>query len=98
LHAKEILLQFLKFENLILLLQIINNNIEFQVTTERNIVDLKTAQYALRNQGKQPLVSGGILLPIERINQINFEESNGIPKQELIWGRLPEFCPEALQS
>lgn len=42
--AKEILLQFLKFHNLILLMQITNNNLEFQVTTERNIIDLKTAQ------------------------------------------------------
>ena len=49
LHAKEILLQFVKFENLILLLQIINNNIEFWITTERNIIDIKTAVYAMKH-------------------------------------------------
>ena len=60
-HAKEILLQFLKFENLILLMQIANNNLEFQVTTERNIVDLKIA---LNPDHK--LSAGSILLPLEK--------------------------------
>ena len=82
LYAKEILLQFLKFENLILLMQVANNNLEFLVTTEKNIVDYKNAKKNI----------GSILLPIERVLFKSPEE-----QEELILGRLPEFSLESLQ-
>lgn len=88
-QAKEILLQFFKFDNLVLLMQIANNNIDFQISSERNIVDFKTALQALG--ATFPQMNGSILLPFERT------ESTIEPTDELILGRLPEFCPDAFQ-
>lgn len=41
-QSKELILQFFKFENLVLLMQIANSSLDFKICRERNIVDLKT--------------------------------------------------------
>ena len=66
-EAKEILLQFFKFDNLILLMQVANHNMDFKITTERNIIDLKTTISAIIS-GQKP--QGSILIPYEQ-NQEN---------------------------
>ena len=88
-EAKEILLQFFKFDNLILLMQVANHNMDFKITTERNIIDLKTTISAIIS-GQKP--QGSILIPYEQNQEnLNFQQQS----EDLIMGRLPEFCPEA---
>ena len=48
-HANEILMQFLKFENMILLLQMINNYFEFKITKDKNIIDMVVAKKIANN-------------------------------------------------
>lgn len=62
-EAKEILLQFLRFEELILLMQIANNSIDFKITTEQNIVDLRTTIDAII---KKENPQRSILIPHEQ--------------------------------
>jgi hypothetical protein len=50
-------MQFLKFENMILLLQIINNFFEFNVTKDRNIIDFIAAKKALESNQRYPSTS-----------------------------------------
>jgi hypothetical protein len=52
------------------------------VTTQRNIIDLKSAQ-------KLDLANGSILLPLEKVMNVEAEDLSNL-------GRLPEFCPEAM--
>jgi WD40 repeat protein len=88
-QAKEILLQFFKFENLVLLMQVANSSIDFRICTERNIVDLKTVMGKI---GQLDAADGSILLPFEQV-----EARQTRVQEDLILGRLPEFCPEAFQ-
>ena len=50
-HAREVLDQFLKFENMSLLMYLINQYFDFHITRQRNIIDLLQAEKAL-NKGK----------------------------------------------
>jgi hypothetical protein len=63
-------------------MQVANNNLEFLVTTERNIIDYKNAEKNV----------GSILVPIERFLFKSPEEH-----EDLTLGRLPEFSLESLQ-
>ena len=65
-------------------MQIANNNIEFKIGTQKNIVELKTELQGLEGKLSQ---LGGQLVPIEK--------GDGPVIDELLQGRLPEFCPEA---
>ena len=85
-------MQFLKFENMILLLQIINNFFEFNVTKDRNIIDFIATKKALESNQRFPSMTSFQLTPINKIAQTSIEE-----QVDLIMGRLPIFCPEASQ-
>ena len=50
-HARELLFQFLKFENMILLMNLLNQHFTFEVARERTIIDLLAAKRALQ-EGK----------------------------------------------
>lgn len=66
-QAKEILLQFFKFENLVLLMQIANSSIDFKISTEKNIIDLKTTLNQIKKQGDSKyIVTESILVPFEQ--------------------------------
>ena len=110
-HANEILMQFLKFENIILLLQMINNYFEFKISKEKNIIDLVIAtKLAKHKQCKYPKLESTILIPFDQSAQKGDDDENQQDKSkiqkaeaggnevqdELVLGRLAEFCPEAI--
>lgn len=69
-HANEILMQFLKFENMILLLQMINNYFEFKITKEKNIIDLIVAsKLAQDTQCKYPKLESTVLVAQDRTSK-----------------------------
>lgn len=95
-HANEILMQFLKFENMILLLQMINNYFEFKITKEKNIIDLVIAKKLAKDTDcKYPKLEASVLVPLDKPSPKDEEELLE-EQEELILGRLPEFCPEAI--
>ena len=66
-HANEILMQFLKFENMILLLHMINNYFEFKITKEKNIIDLVIAKKLAQDADcKYPKLEASILVPFDK--------------------------------
>lgn len=96
-QAKEILFQFLKFENLVMLMQIANSNIDFVVSTDQNIVEFKTMLKGFDPNNSNPAaqriqqMTNSILMPNEFTEHAELSEAS----DELILGRLTEFCPEA---
>lgn len=85
------MLQFFKFENLVLLMQVANSSIDFKVGTDKNVVDLKTTlNFIKSNITKSERLSESFLVPYEfsHIKPLRFQD-------ELVLGKLPEFCPEA---
>ena len=86
LYSKKVLLNFMQFEHLILLLQVINNNIEFSISNKRNIVDLKSEIQYIQSNQKLPQLTSSILLPKERSDEDQQLSDSDI---ELILGTLP---------
>jgi hypothetical protein len=85
-------LQFFKFENLVLLMQIANNSLDFKICRDRNIVDLKATLNHIKEHGKllPYMTAESILIPFEQAEGRAFRFID-----ELTLGRLPEFCPDA---
>lgn len=83
-HAREVLDQFLKFENMSLLMYLINQYFDFHITRQRNIIDLLQAEKAL-NKGK--LSTDTHLVP-------KHKSTTQQEKERLTLGRLPVFTRE----
>ena len=80
-HAREVLDQFLKFENMSLLMYLINQYFDFHITRQRNIIDLLQAEQAL---AKGKLSTDTHLVP-------KHKSTTQQEKERLTLGRLPVF-------